>query len=91
MLFVCVSSVLAVSGGSDSMALCLLTHQWLKNEKKINPARKTNIIPLFVDHQLPSDDPDAAQNTKEALAEHGTIISIITPPSSHVLVLSFVE
>ncbi|WP_289079362.1 tRNA lysidine(34) synthetase TilS [uncultured Thalassospira sp.] len=54
----------AVSGGADSMALALLTHEWCQ-------ARGGAILAITVDHGLRADSAQEAQWVGDQLSEHG--------------------
>ena len=54
----------AVSGGSDSMALCFLTHQYVKENGG-------EMVALIVDHGLRSCSAEQAEITKDRLSKQG--------------------
>jgi tRNA(Ile)-lysidine synthase len=53
----------AVSGGADSLALCLLAYRWAQD-------RKGSVIALTVDHRLRSDSTSEAEQVGEWLKAH---------------------
>lgn len=67
----CDRIAVAVSGGSDSMALTLLAHQWSLD-------RSVHIIALTVDHALRSESTKEAQEVHSTLSnlgiEHHTLV-----------------
>lgn len=63
----------AVSGGADSMALCLLAHHWAV-------AQKGNIIALTVDHGLRASSATEAKQVGAWLKKRGIAHHILTLP-----------
>jgi tRNA(Ile)-lysidine synthase len=61
----------AVSGGSDSMALALLLHQWVQ-------LHSGQLTCLIVDHQLRRESTQEAQQTYKTLIDHGMKVQILT-------------
>lgn len=70
----CPTIAVAVSGGSDSMALCLLAQKYLK-------ARDGIVIALTVDHGLRSESAAEARRVGESLRRSGIWHHILTPPA----------
>jgi tRNA(Ile)-lysidine synthase len=54
---------IAVSGGSDSMALCFMLHQCLKKER-------VELTALIIDHKLRKDSSQEAEKTSITLKKH---------------------
>ena len=61
----------AVSGGRDSLALALLSHDWAAG-------RDGRVIGLIVDHGLRAASTGEAAATAEVLARHGIASAILT-------------
>lgn len=61
----------AVSGGSDSMALCLLLQTWCRSND-------VSLVALTVDHGLRTEAADEALLVKKWLSHHGIEHSILT-------------
>jgi tRNA(Ile)-lysidine synthase len=61
----------AVSGGADSLSLCLLLNEWAKKNNK-------EIIALTVDHKLRKDSTDEALKVKEWLLKYNIKHTILT-------------
>lgn len=53
----------AVSGGADSIALALLTHEWMED--------KTKLLTISVDHRLRKEGALEVQQVKEIMKYHG--------------------
>ncbi len=65
------SLVVAVSGGADSMALCLLAHDWARR-------RGGRVIGLTVDHRLRAESRAEARRVGRWLAARGIAHHILT-------------
>lgn len=62
---------IAVSGGSDSLALCLLMNQWAENNNK-------KLVAITIDHELRSESYDEAIKVKKILESLGIKHKIIS-------------
>ncbi|MDP2193488.1 MAG: tRNA lysidine(34) synthetase TilS, partial [Alphaproteobacteria bacterium] len=61
----------AVSGGADSMALCIALHTWSKD-------KNLDIVGLTVDHQLRPQSMQESQQVHQWLSQHGIEHHILT-------------
>lgn len=70
-------AAVAVSGGRDSLALCLLLNRWLQESRQAGEAgfrfseREPSLLALTVDHQLRGEESaKEARQVAEWMAEH---------------------
>lgn len=63
--------IVAVSGGSDSLALLFLVQYYIQSYNRVFPNSRINIIAATVDHQLRSESAAEALWVKELCHKHG--------------------
>ena len=79
-LFFAVFSALGVSGGPDSMALCILTADWKTNG--LNTAGEScglidGLLAIIVDHGLRAESKDEANIVRHRVSDMGISIFIL--------------
>ncbi len=62
---------LAVSGGLDSMSMCIMMKKWIEN-------RNIDIVALTVDHKLRPESTQEARNISIALGKYGIEHHVLT-------------